>query len=215
MKKIFLSSIVALGFTSLAGNSAPVPWNGHYYEFVSAPSIEWPDARAAADSSQYNGLPGHLVTVTSESENIFVASLIDGIISYPGDPSTDSVLEAWIGAFQDPGDELDPGKGWTWVHGEGPIPPVSASSPYANWFTGEPNDWMGLKEEYMAMWGNDGYGNTIGSFNDEGGLWNITGYLVEYEAASVPESGSPAAFLGAGAFGLFVAGRLLTPKAAI
>jgi hypothetical protein len=177
------------GLASASVTSAPLFWNGHYYEFVPAPGIDWTSASSAADISVYNGFAGHLATVTSGPENSFLATLIDGITSYPGDPSSDSVLEAWIGGFQTPSDELDSSKGWAWVHGEGPIATVNGPSPFAKWFTGEPNDWLGpATEQYMGMWGNDGFGNTIGSWNDEGGLWDITGYLVEYEPLAVPDS---------------------------
>jgi hypothetical protein len=205
----YLVPSILLSFASGSVSGAPVEWNGHYYEFVRAPGIDWTSAHIGAQASVYNGLPGHLATLTAEPENVFVASLVDGVVSYPGDPSSDSVLEAWVGGFQFPSDELDSSKGWRWVHGEGTIATLNGSSPYANWFTGEPNDWLGLaSENHMGIWGNDGYGNTIGSWNDEGGLWNISGYLVEYEASRVPEGGASVTFMCVALFGLFGAARL-------
>lgn len=64
------------------------------------------------------------------------------------------------------------------------------------------DNWLGpLSENHLAVWGSAGYGNTIGSWNDEGGLWNISGYLIEFEAAStIPESGSTAGLMLASGF---------------
>lgn len=187
----------------------PVEWNGHYYDYVPAQGIPWPDAEAAAAATSHLGLPGHLVTLTSQAENAFVASLVDGVVSYPGDPNVDDVLAAWVGGFQDPVDEPDPAVGWTWVNGEGAIPTANGLTPFGNWFVGEPNDWLGpLTENYLAIWGSAGYGNTIGSWNDEGGLWDISGYLVEFEAAAtVPDAGSAAGLLLSGLAGLAVWAR--------
>jgi hypothetical protein len=108
------------------------------------------------------------------------------------------------GGFQFPHDQLIASEGWTWVHGEGPVPLVNGSPAYANWFVNEPNDWLGPgTEQYMAIWGNAGFGNTIGSWNDEGGLWDISGYVVEYETAvGVPESSSASTLLASTILGL-------------
>ena len=61
------------------------PENGHYYQYVIKGSNSWTDAKAAAENSIYNGASEHLVTITSQTVNTFVAKLIQ----YKGG--------AWIG----------------------------------------------------------------------------------------------------------------------
>ena len=65
-------------------NSAPLspilnPENGHYYALVdhftdTGNVITWPDANAATELLSFNGLPGHLATIESASENQFICS---------------------------------------------------------------------------------------------------------------------------------------------
>jgi hypothetical protein len=50
------------------------PENGHYYEYVDADNIIWTDAKIAAELRIYNGVNGHLVTITNEND--FVNNLI-------------------------------------------------------------------------------------------------------------------------------------------
>lgn len=52
--------------------------NGHYYEWVNG-NYSWDSARVAAASRTYNGLTGHLVTITSAEENAFVTSILPNI----------------------------------------------------------------------------------------------------------------------------------------
>jgi hypothetical protein len=192
MKRLRATGII-LSWTlwaSWASWAAPVERGGHFYEYVEAQGMSWDAARVAAQGRSHLGLRGHLATLTSFEENQIVASLIDGVVSYPGDPSAAAALEAWVGAYQDPVDELDAVAGWKWIDGEGSVPLSGASGGFANWYNGEPNDWLGAgTEQYLAVWGKDGYGNTIGSWNDEGGLWNITGYIVEYERFTLSDLG--------------------------
>lgn len=205
-------TLIAAGLATSSALALPVEWNGHFYEYVPAPQIDWLAASALAQSSSHNGWAGHLATLTTEAENTFVATLVDGIESYPGDPWVDAVLAAWVGGFQDPVDEADPARGWTWVNGEGPIPGVNGAVPFGNWYVAEPNDWLGPQlENHLAIWGSAGYGNTIGSWNDEGGLWNISGFIVEYEPGrSVADSGSGVGLIAVAMIGLLgLRGRVL------
>jgi hypothetical protein len=46
-------------------------WNNNHYDFVST-NITWHNAKAEAESLTYMGVSGHLVTITSASENAFI-----------------------------------------------------------------------------------------------------------------------------------------------
>jgi hypothetical protein len=95
----------------------PVQWtiesggNGHYYEYVSDPGIDWGHANSFASAHHWEGWTGYLVTFTSAEENAFVV----GALSPP-----DSV---WIGARTWP---------WQWMNGD--------TWSYLNWCAGEPDE---------------------------------------------------------------------------
>ena len=146
---------------------------GHSYEVFLVPAgpFTWNDAEAAAVLGG-----GYLATITSPGEDVFLNGL----------RTASTQGEVWLGGFQDPSDPLSPidsTAGWTWLNGDGTFPGSSSVSPYANWSGGEPNDAYGPgSEQYLAF----GLGNAS-SWNDEGNLNNIVGYVVEY---NVPEPGT-------------------------
>ena len=161
----------SLGSTSTAV-AAPMIYgaNGHAYEVIIADAITWNDANAAATSSIFMGQSGHLATITSLGEDIFVENLRAAALGTSG--FADS--EAWIGGFQ-PAGSTEPGGGWAWVNGEGLL-----ADGYTNWAGGEPND-VGGGEGFLAIGLNGLFG-----WNDEGNLGGIGGYVVEY-SLPVPE----------------------------
>ena len=145
------------------GSSLPNPGNGHYYEFVIAPEIDWTVAKAAAAGRGFFGLQGYLATITSASENTFVVSKLAG--------------EGWMGASDDPGQGASEGE-WRWATGPeagqlfysvvtGPV-----GGAYNNWAGGEPNDADG---EDFAHFLDSGQWNDYSNDND-----NVIGYVVEY-----------------------------------
>ena len=73
--RLFLLSVFSLFWSGLA-LAAPVKWdaNGHYYEFVNT-RVTYHEASAAAASSMFEGVTGHLVTITSEAERLFLDAL--------------------------------------------------------------------------------------------------------------------------------------------
>ncbi|MCP9767157.1 tandem-95 repeat protein [Lacihabitans sp. LS3-19] len=149
--------------------------NGHYYEYVAAPGISWTAAKAAAEVRTLYGQSGYLATITSQEENGFVFSKLQG--------------EGWLG-----GKEINGVNGgdWRWVTGpealvdngnglqfwDGNIGGVAISGVYQNWISGEPNNYQN-NEEYLHM-------RTTGKWNDFpiAGYSNsgdqIAGYFVEY-----------------------------------
>ena len=106
-------------------------------------------ARAMPDPLGGTGLPGHLVTMGSMGENMFVRRIA-------------AVTEIWIGLTDSEaygGHEAGAGrsKGWVWVTGE----PVT----FQNWNRSQPDDWTGkgLGEDAVCLagrgkWGDGGSG---------------------------------------------------------
>ena len=85
------SAIVIAGVCALGGAAfaSPVQYGLNFYEFISADNITWSGAETAAEGFIYNGVNGHLATVTSAGENSFLASLVTS--------PTDAFSGAWLG----------------------------------------------------------------------------------------------------------------------
>ena len=135
--------------------------NGHYYDFITASGISWTAAKTAAEGLSYYGLPGYLVTVTSQGENDFIANRLQG--------------QGWLGASDDAveGD-------WRWVSGpeagtlfwQGNGAGSAIGGNYNNWAPGEPNNLGG--ENYATFL-------TSAQWNDgQLASGSIQGYVVEY-----------------------------------
>tara|TARA_R110002096_G_scaffold128768_2_gene277103 strand:- start:6145 stop:7611 length:1467 start_codon:yes stop_codon:yes gene_type:complete len=144
-------------------------FDGRHYEVYAADGISWADANAAAEASTFEGVTGHLATITSAAEDLFVETLrSDAGLASP---------EAWVGGTTDSNCTPVPGCGWMWVNSEGPISTTQVPlSSYSNWLSGEPNDLNG--EFHLGVGLNDQFG-----WNDEQSLGNIGGFIVEYDAA--------------------------------
>ena len=165
--------------------AAPVLWpveaggNGHYYEEFQL-FMSWDAARTFAGSQSHLGVPGHLVTITTEEERDFLLSA-----NLP-----DAVLDAgaFLGAYQDLSDPAysEPGGGWKWVTGE--------SWGYESWDPGAPQpDNFGGGQNYGSL-------HPSGVWDDIPGSMQRT-VLVEYSL--IPEP-STALLMGLGLAGLAV-----------
>jgi hypothetical protein len=147
--------------------------NGHWYEYVHDMTIGW---QAAVDAAA--GAGGHLATITSADENVFVFAYLDSVSAWV------DVRGPFLGGYQDlsASDYAEPSGGWRWVTGE----------PWAleNWSTygfGEPNNDFGV-EHALAM--DKRFGGVV--WNDvalnghAGGQSSAyrtsTGYLIEWSA---------------------------------
>lgn len=140
------------------------PANGHYYLEVATPAgITWPDAKSAAEQRYLRGYQGHLATITSPAENIFLAG---------GELSEGAAQFYWLGGVQSPTGE-EPAGGWGWVTGEPWV--------YSNWIPEEPNDQDG-NEDVLHF----GPG-TYGAWNDDPPDATNRGYIVEF---SIPLTGA-------------------------
>ena len=122
--------------------------------YTDFPSHDWYEAVEYAESLTYEGVNGHLATITSHEEADLVFSLLDG-------------RAYWIGGFHNM-DNLnysEPGGGWEWVTGEN----------FTNefWGEGEPNE--AGAEDCLEIWGFDKF------VNDNRCHMDWMGMVVEFE----------------------------------
>ncbi|MDX1384027.1 MAG: C-type lectin domain-containing protein [Thermoanaerobaculia bacterium] len=140
--------------------------NGHYYELVCNGALTWDQAVAAASSSSYNSLPGHLATVTDEAEHDFLTATFGTI----------GTTDVWLG-----GSDAAVEGSWQWITGESWGAPNWGDQ---NWCGGEPNndgnqDCLTYQTDASDCW------DDLECEEDE----EVSCYLVEYEA-TVPSLGS-------------------------
>lgn len=135
------------------------PANGHYYEVVYG-NVSWDQAKLDAEQRNYQGTPGHLVTIADAAEDQFVYFTLAG----------GALGNSWLGLYQDTTDALyaEPAGGWKWVTGE----PLN----YQNWYVagGEPNDTTG-GENVGGYWPADKWNDYSNTSN------NVPSYVVEYD----------------------------------
>ncbi len=175
--------------------------NGHYYELVDS-QILWDQAKANAESMTFLGVHGYLATITSATENNFVASTFAPILAQlPSAP-----IIAWLGGYQPTGSS-EPAGGWSWITGE----PWA----YSNWNPVEPNNAFGCSgckpENQLAFVIKPVSNFTIGQWSDADGVdttdinVNQAYYIVEY-ATSIPEPATISLF-SLGLAGLYLGKR--------
>ena len=198
MKKLsfsaLLSSLVMLSANGVA-IATPSQWpaNGHFYEAITPVSgMDWSQANSAASSSVFQGLQGHLATITSAEENSFIYGLLD---------SQSPTWGYFLGGYQLVSSN-EPDGGWTWVTNE--------TFSYTKWNAGEPNNGGG-DQNVLWMYGDAAYrvysGYLGGEWDDMWGYYQMydgfnsgpnIGYIVEYEAFAVPEPNTVILFLFGG-----------------
>jgi hypothetical protein len=126
--------------------------------------LPWNEADGLAKA-----LGGHLVTITSATENDFVFHLIDDDTYWY---HSYNWRGPWIGAVQPPG-SVEPGDGWTWVTGE----PFA----YTRWDAGQPNNFNGSPENRVHF-GNQR--SRIPTWNDvRENFEEVVSLVVEWEPA--------------------------------
>ena len=122
---------------------APIfnPTTGHYY-LVPNLTRNWFQAKAQAESMQYEGKTGYLATLTSQEELDWVKTNLS-ISSWP----------VWLGGFQAT-DGVEPGAGWQWVTGEPFL--------FQYWQGEEPNE-ANAGEDSLEMSSNGRWNDALGT----------------------------------------------------
>ena len=141
---------------------------GKFYRTVNS-NVTWAAAQSAAVASSLNGVSGELVTIGSRYENDLVWSLARGMNK-----------DIWLGAS----DTVTEGT-WRWYNGSnasttfwvGTGAGTLQSGQYANWRSGQPDDFNGI-EEFAQMFVSDG------AWNDWTASASIA-YIVEWDASEV------------------------------
>ena len=157
---------------------------GNLYESVLVPThITWPDAKIAAEKRTFLGHQGHLATITTPEEDLYLENL------RRASPQVGGASQLWVGGYQLPG-SIEPDGGWVWINNEGAIPGQNGGPVYANWQINQPdNAWTSLGlggENYLAIGLFNQYGwNDDGSYGDGRHDGTLDGYAVEYEAQSL------------------------------
>ena len=164
---------------------------GHFYQLVeSSQNIGWESARTEAEASSFQGMPGHLVSVTSQEENDFVRNLANG-------------RTVWLGGKILRAQGIYPHSYQSWTWSGGPEDGVSFSvcaddsaqtciSTYANWDktgnTLQPDLFWG--EDALSMIGNDTSTKTPGAWHDCYSYNNcgVKSFVIEYEENIFPTS---------------------------
>lgn len=172
--------------------AAPVQWssavggNDHYYEVIlfgpiPGSYLNWDQARNEAAARTYLGGQGYLATLTSQTENNFVATNLlaplAGLANY-------NLKDVWLGGYQTP-NQANPNAGWNWVTGETWSYTNLGSSEFndygtvgSNMIENNEENWL----EFSFSWYPEGRWSDIGPGPNEG---RIVGYLAEY-AVPIP-----------------------------
>ncbi|MCB9915973.1 MAG: hypothetical protein H6828_12660 [Planctomycetes bacterium] len=148
------------------GSPLQDPNSGHHYQVVDAAGITWDAAKLAAEGLTFQGVQGHLVTITDASEDAFVQGLA-------------GTHWHWTGGFQNTlsPNYSEPAGGWEWVTGEPMV--------YTGWNTciPEPNNTGAFgAEDYMEIILN--VGGCAYGWNDAAQQEHPAGYIVEFDTGS-------------------------------
>ena len=201
---------LALGFVTLAGlmpkaEASPSQFGANYYEFVSVAdpftggNNSCFTADAAASASVFDGVNGHLATITSQAENDFLFGLATGQFT--------GFAGAWIGGKSPDGWLVGPEAGHAFTY-----------FTYINWGGSEPNN-----DGYAYMQIGTSGPAPQGTWLDDSGVQGypdatadpVVGYFIEFESPnSAPDSGATLILLGLSLTGLVVGRRLISPERA-
>ena len=161
-----------------SGTLSYLPRNNHFYEYVSAPGINWTAAKVAAETrSPYYGLQGYLATLTAADEAQLAGAQAPGAGWIGGsDQETEGVWK-WVTG---PEGLANGGTGITFWNGL-----ANGTTPnFAYWNTNEPNQYNGANEDYAHITapgvGISGSWNDLPVNSNPSGDYQAKGYIVEY-----------------------------------
>jgi hypothetical protein len=140
--------------------------------------LTWAEARDFAATVSYQGMQGHLATITSADEDTFVKNYL---LTHLPLPTQEQERYVWIGGYQ-LNNQSGMNTGWRWTTGE--------AWTYTGWNPGEPNDCCTAGETNEENCLEHHYkldnGNPILGWNDDGCGSCRYYFLIEFEPA--PES---------------------------
>ena len=130
---LMLGLLLLAATTTAGANPVQFNENGHYYEFVPDYAIPWDDAKTAAELKSHLGVQGHLATVTTTAEHVFLHDVFSQQIDDAWDIRKDGAPQAWLGGFSPAPHSTgtDWTVGWQWITGE--------TWDYVGWGGSEPN----------------------------------------------------------------------------
>jgi hypothetical protein len=181
--------------SALRAAATPVAFGANFYDFIQVPdpftgnNNAWATASAAAAASVFNGVSGHLATITSQAENDFLFGLVSGSFS--------GFKGAWLGGKAPEG----------WLVG----PETGQGFSYTNWGGIEPNNngfaYMNIGTLFAGIgpgkWADDSGVQGVPDPNND----PVIGYFVEYEGAAAVPDPSSWLLLASGLAGLAVQRR--------
>ena len=186
--KLVVLAIVSFVLTFVGSVSAQEKFigsNGHVYEFVKATDILWEDANDMAQTSNLDGVSGHLATITSRGEDQDLEIWRQDVMQRFGFFNTNH-QQFWVGGYQEPNQSLTH-YGWSWVNNEGTIPRFNGGSSYANWQIDQPDDCGAEGCGSLGRENNDENYLAVGllgkpGWNDQTFIFDMfAGYIIEYD----------------------------------
>lgn len=96
--------------------------NGHYYQVITG-QYTWYDANMWVQLMSFHGVQGHLATITSIYEQVFINNLRLAVLEYNPDPHDYLPQSCWIGLFRE-----CPTCPWQWVTGSAEDFPLDTGS---------------------------------------------------------------------------------------
>lgn len=142
--------------------AAPVQFGNSFYEFIPDESVTWSAANTAASARTFNGVNGHLATVTSAAENDFLVDL---------GPVFATAQGAWLGGA------VDATQTGRWAVG----PEAGQLFTFTNFAAGEPNEGPSNIFAYLSADLPGQWADAAAGISGE-----IAGYFVEYQTGTVP-----------------------------
>ena len=156
--------------------------NGHYYEFVpftSSSNLNWTQSKIAAEGKSFLGLNGYLVSITTQSENDFLANSFESK-GWIGGEATDvngTRTWKWVGT-------ASPEEGKSFWTGSAGGTTTGTNIGYANWDSGEPNDFTPGEPYAHFLASGKWNDHTLTGPGDADPVRRPDGYWVEYSTKS-------------------------------